>query len=66
MATTTASTPEDHQDLRAAVRAVAEDKIAPHAAEADETASFPQAANDALVASDFTPARARRVRRRGR
>jgi alkylation response protein AidB-like acyl-CoA dehydrogenase len=46
-------TSEDHEELRAAVRAVAEDKIAPHAAEADETATFPQAGYDALVASDF-------------
>src|SRR5450631_2574324 len=47
------TTSEDHEELRAAVRAVAEDKIAPHAAEADETATFPQAGYDALVASDF-------------
>ncbi len=46
-------TSEDHEELRAAVRAVAEDKIAPHAAEVDETATFPKAALDALVASDF-------------
>ncbi len=46
-------TSEDHEELRAAVRAVAEDKIAPHAAEVDDTATFPQAALDALVASDF-------------
>jgi alkylation response protein AidB-like acyl-CoA dehydrogenase len=45
--------PEDHVALREAVRAVAENKIAPHAAEVDRTASFPQAAYDALVASDF-------------
>jgi alkylation response protein AidB-like acyl-CoA dehydrogenase len=44
---------DDHDCLREAVRAVAEDKIAPHAAEVDQTASFPQAAYDALVASDF-------------
>jgi alkylation response protein AidB-like acyl-CoA dehydrogenase len=44
---------EDHDYLREAVRAVAENKIAPHAAEVDQTASFPQAAYDALVASDF-------------
>jgi alkylation response protein AidB-like acyl-CoA dehydrogenase len=46
-------TSEDHEELREAVRAVAENKIAPHAAEADESATFPQAAYDALVASDF-------------
>jgi alkylation response protein AidB-like acyl-CoA dehydrogenase len=45
--------PEDHEFLREAVRAVAENKIAPHAAEVDRTASFPQVAYDALVASDF-------------
>src|SRR6187401_516010 len=45
--------PEDHQALREAVRRLAEDKIAPNAAEADERAQFPQASYDALVASDF-------------
>jgi alkylation response protein AidB-like acyl-CoA dehydrogenase len=45
--------PEEHDDLREAVRAVAENKIAPYAAEVDRTASFPQAAYDALVAADF-------------
>jgi alkylation response protein AidB-like acyl-CoA dehydrogenase len=44
---------EDHEELRAAVRAVAEDKIAPYAAEVDQSATFPQSAYDALVASDF-------------
>ena len=44
---------DDHQALREAVRAVAEAKIAPHAAEVDQTAAFPQAAHDALVATDF-------------
>jgi alkylation response protein AidB-like acyl-CoA dehydrogenase len=44
---------EDHEALREAVRAVAEDKVAPYAAEVDRTASFPTAAYDALVASDF-------------
>jgi len=44
---------EDHEALREAVRAVAQDKIAPHAAEVDETGEYPQAAHDALVASDF-------------
>jgi alkylation response protein AidB-like acyl-CoA dehydrogenase len=47
------TTSEDHEELRQAVRNVAEDKIAPHAAEADETSTFPQASYDALVASDF-------------
>lgn len=44
---------EDHEALREAVRAVAEDKIAPHAAEVDAKSEFPQAALEALVASDF-------------
>ena len=44
---------EDHEELRAAVRAVAEDKIAPYAAEVDQSATFPQLAYDALVASYF-------------
>ena len=44
---------EDHEALREAVRAVADAKIAPHAAEVDEKSEFPQAALDALVAADF-------------
>jgi alkylation response protein AidB-like acyl-CoA dehydrogenase len=44
---------EDHEDLRAAVRGLCDDKIAPHAAAVDETGEFPQAAYDALRASDF-------------
>jgi alkylation response protein AidB-like acyl-CoA dehydrogenase len=44
---------EDHMELRRAIRNVAEDKIAPHAAEVDVTSSFPQESYDALVASDF-------------
>src|SRR5918911_5559250 len=44
---------EDHQALRAAVRDLAEDKIAPHAAEVDERSEFPQAAYEALRKSDF-------------
>jgi alkylation response protein AidB-like acyl-CoA dehydrogenase len=44
---------EDHETLRDAVRTLAENKIAPYAAEVDATSSFPQAAYDALVASDF-------------
>jgi alkylation response protein AidB-like acyl-CoA dehydrogenase len=46
-------TSEDHEALRYGVRAVAEDKIAPHAAEVDETSTFPKAAYDALRAADF-------------
>lgn len=44
---------EDHEELRAAVRELAEAKIAPAAAEADRTGEFPRTAYDALVASDF-------------
>src|SRR3954466_839021 len=44
---------DEHEDLRAAVRALAADKIAPHAAEVDERSEFPQAAYDALRAGDF-------------
>ena len=44
---------EDHEELREAIRNVAQDKIAPHAAEADDQGAFPQASYDALVASDF-------------
>ena len=44
---------EDHEALRAAVRAVSEDKIAPYAAAVDAEARYPQEAHDALVASDF-------------
>jgi alkylation response protein AidB-like acyl-CoA dehydrogenase len=47
-----ALTPE-HELLRASVRALATDKIAPHAAEVDENAEFPQDAYDALVAAEF-------------
>jgi len=44
---------EDHEAIREAVRAIAENKIAPYAAEVDEDARYPQEAHDALVASDF-------------
>jgi len=45
--------PEEHQELRAAIRALAEKEIAPHAADVDENARFPQEALDALTASGF-------------
>ncbi|CAM5299478.1 acyl-CoA dehydrogenase [Mycolicibacterium aubagnense] len=45
--------PEEHQELRAAIRALAEKEIAPYAAEVDEHARFPQEASDALTASGF-------------
>jgi alkylation response protein AidB-like acyl-CoA dehydrogenase len=44
---------EEHQAIREAVRAVCDAKVAPHAAEVDESGEFPQAAYDALAASDF-------------
>src|SRR5437764_12475600 len=45
--------PEDHAAIRAAVREVCEARVAPNAAEADETGEFPKASYDALRASDF-------------
>jgi alkylation response protein AidB-like acyl-CoA dehydrogenase len=44
---------EEHQAIREAVRAVAEAKIAPYAADVDEQARYPQEAADALLAVDF-------------
>jgi alkylation response protein AidB-like acyl-CoA dehydrogenase len=44
---------DEHREIRAAVRAVCDDKVAPHAAEVDESSEFPQASYDALRASDF-------------
>ncbi|CAN5502646.1 acyl-CoA dehydrogenase [soil metagenome] len=44
---------EEHQAIREAVRAVCDAKVAPHAAEVDDLSEFPQAAYDALAASDF-------------
>ena len=46
-------TSEDHEAIREAVRAVAEAKIKPFAAEVDEESRFPSEANQALIASDF-------------
>jgi alkylation response protein AidB-like acyl-CoA dehydrogenase len=45
--------PEEHEALRAAVRQLADDKIAPRAAEVDETAEFPHDVYDALVRAGF-------------
>jgi alkylation response protein AidB-like acyl-CoA dehydrogenase len=45
--------PEDHETIRAAVREICEARVAPHAAEADETGEFPKASYDALRSSDF-------------
>jgi alkylation response protein AidB-like acyl-CoA dehydrogenase len=44
---------EEHQAIREAVRAVAEAKIAPYAAEVDENARYPEEAAAALLAADF-------------
>ncbi|MFB9239674.1 acyl-CoA dehydrogenase family protein [Plantactinospora siamensis] len=44
---------EEHEAVRAAVRDVCDAKVAPNAAEADETAEFPKASYEALRAADF-------------
>jgi alkylation response protein AidB-like acyl-CoA dehydrogenase len=44
---------EEHQAVRETVRAVAEAKIAPYAAEVDAEARYPQEAHDALLALDL-------------
>ncbi|MBV9854473.1 MAG: acyl-CoA dehydrogenase family protein [Streptosporangiaceae bacterium] len=44
---------EEQQALREAVRALADDKIAPRAAEVDRTAEFPWDVYEALVKADF-------------
>lgn len=44
---------EEHQAIREAVRALADAKIAPHAAAVDEEARYPREAAEALLASDF-------------
>ncbi len=45
--------PEEHEALRDAVRSLATDKIAPRAAEVDETGEFPWDVYEALKANDF-------------
>src|SRR6202167_4903390 len=45
--------PEEHNELRAAIRALAEKEIAPYAADVDEKPRFPQEAWTALNASCF-------------
>lgn len=45
--------PEEHQELRAAIRALAEKEIAPHAADVDENSRFPEEALQALNTSGF-------------
>ncbi|MEV6875523.1 acyl-CoA dehydrogenase family protein [Amycolatopsis sp. NPDC051128] len=44
---------EEHEELRAAVRALAEKEIAPYAAEVDENERYPVEAYNALVKSGF-------------
>ena len=44
---------EDHLAIRDAIREISTDLIAPHAAEVDETSTFPDAAYKALRASGF-------------
>ena len=44
---------EDHEALREAIREIAEEQIAPHAADVDEQARFPHEALKALVATDM-------------
>jgi alkylation response protein AidB-like acyl-CoA dehydrogenase len=44
---------EEHEALRESVRQLAEDKIAPYAADVDQQARFPQEAQDALVKADL-------------
>ena len=44
---------QEHEELRAAVRSLAEDKIAPRAHEIDATGEFPQDVYDALRSSGF-------------
>jgi alkylation response protein AidB-like acyl-CoA dehydrogenase len=44
---------DEHVALRDAVRDLVADKVAPYAAEVDETATFPRAAYDALRAADL-------------
>ncbi|MGC4894807.1 acyl-CoA dehydrogenase family protein [Micromonospora sp. DT31] len=45
--------PEEHEAIREAVREVCAARVAPHAAEADETGEFPKASFEALRQADF-------------
>jgi alkylation response protein AidB-like acyl-CoA dehydrogenase len=45
--------PDEHQTLRQVVRQLAEEKIAPHAADVDEEARYPAEAAEALLAYEF-------------
>jgi alkylation response protein AidB-like acyl-CoA dehydrogenase len=44
---------EEHEALRESVRQLADEKIAPHAADVDQSARFPAEAHEALVKADF-------------
>ncbi|HVW41885.1 MAG TPA: acyl-CoA dehydrogenase family protein [Amycolatopsis sp.] len=44
---------DEHEELRAAVRALAEKEIAPYAAEVDEQERYPREASDALIKAGF-------------
>jgi alkylation response protein AidB-like acyl-CoA dehydrogenase len=46
--------PDEHEALREAVRALADDKIVPRAAEVDETGEFPWDVHDALARAELT------------
>lgn len=46
-------TADEHEELRSVVRALADAKIAPFAAEVDEDARFPQEAYDAIVGAEL-------------
>lgn len=46
-------TSDEHEELRSVVRALADAKIAPFAAEVDEDARFPQEAYDAMVGAEL-------------
>lgn len=45
--------PEEHQELRSVIRALAEKEIAPHAADVDANSRFPREALEALTSSRF-------------
>jgi len=46
-------TADEHEELRSVVRALADAKIAPFAAQVDEDARFPQEAYDALIGAEL-------------
>ena len=50
---TYSSSPEEHDELRAVLRALSEKEIAPYAADVDENARFPDEALNALIKSGF-------------